>query len=210
MLWGHAIGFWDWWGFWLMIAGAGIGALTLIVTLVSSIILYRVSGAQQDQLVAEAAASAERTAGLEREAATARLELERLRARLAPRLLTQVQQNEITAKLRGTGAQDVTLVASPSTAESEWFVRVLGAPLKEAGWTVEILAGTPTATVLFPKGVVISYGIDWKHQMDPANPRAIAAKLLAEALKETGIDATAIPGAIDPPRTMQITISERW
>jgi hypothetical protein len=210
MLWGHAIAFWDTWGFRLMIAGAALGGLALFVSLASSVILYAVSEAQQAQFAGDVQASRERTAALEKEAADARLEQDRLKARLAPRLLTQAQQNEITAKLSEAEKQYVTIVASPSTPESEWFARILGAPLSAAGWKVEGLPGTPTATVLFPKGVVISYGVELARALNPDDPRAKAATALAEALKDIGIDATAIPGRIAAPRTMSITISERW
>jgi hypothetical protein len=82
-------------------------------------------------------------------------ETARLRKQLAPRLITQAQQNELTEKLSEFKNQRGTIVASPSTPESEWFVRVLTAPLVAAGWKIDILPGTATATVLFPTGVIV-------------------------------------------------------
>ena len=105
--------------------------------------------------------------------------------------------------------QFVAILPSPSTSESEWFMRVLGAPLASAGWQLEMLPGTPTPTMLQPKGVVIQWALDesraWNNQPD----RAATAEALATALKGVGISSTAIPGLLPHPRTMMITINER-
>ena len=87
-------------------------------------------------------------------------ETAKLRKQLAPRLITQAQQNELTAKLSEFKNERGTIVASPSTPESEMFVRVLAAPLLAAGWKIDILPGTSTATLLFPTGVMVWYAAD--------------------------------------------------
>lgn len=138
-------------------------------------------------------------------------ETAKLRKQVAPRLITQAQQNELAATLSKFKNQRATIVASPSTPESEWFARVLGAPLKEAGWNLEILPGTPTATVLFPTGVVVSYAANLsKTIFDPENTeRAAPAVALVEKLKEYGINSTALPGLVKSPNTIEIVISGR-
>ena len=87
MLWGYSLAFWDSLGFWLMIAGAVVGGVALLITLASSIILYRVTSEQQAQLMRETSASAERTAGLEKETAESRLQYEKLKAAVAWRTI---------------------------------------------------------------------------------------------------------------------------
>jgi hypothetical protein len=138
-------------------------------------------------------------------------ETAKLRKQVAPRLITQAQQNDLTATLAKFKSQRGTVIASPSTPESEWFARVLTAPLKEAGWQMEILPGTATATVLFPSGVVVKYPIDLsKPNLLPENTELAApAVALIEKLKEYGISSTATPGLVKPPNTIEIVISAR-
>lgn len=132
----------------------------------------------------------------------------KLEAKLAPRSLTQVQQNALTEQLKGLPKQSGTIQASPSLPESEWLARVLGAPLKAAGWDVTILDGTPSATVLQPTGVVIQYGFDPSKPL--ANPPEGngAAAVLAKALRGLGIDAYATP-MIGVPNSIAIVITPK-
>jgi hypothetical protein len=96
-----------------------------------------------------------------------------------------------------------TVIASPSTPESEWFARVLTAPLKAAGWEMEILPGTPTATMLQPTGVIIRWPLDpERDNINDQGDGPEAATMLADALNELGIDATALPGFIQHPHTI--------
>ena len=90
---------------------------------------------------ARANASASEADARAKEAA---LQLEKFKE---PRLLTQAEQNALTQRLSGLTKQRGTIVASPSTAESEWFARVLVAPLRAAGWDMVPVPGTATATV---------------------------------------------------------------
>jgi hypothetical protein len=138
-------------------------------------------------------------------------ETARLRKQVAPRLITQAQQSELTVALSGFKNQHGTVIASPSTPESEWFARVLTAPLREAGWDMTILPGTATATVLFPAGVVVSYAVDLSKPVifPEKTERAAAAIALVEKLKQYGIDATALPGMVQPPNTIEIVISAK-
>jgi hypothetical protein len=156
-----------------------------------------------EETVAEskkAAAEANRIAEEER---LARVKLE---AKLAKRssLMSQAQQNELTARLSKFTGQRGTIIASPSTPESEWFVMVLGAPLKAAGWDITPLRGTSTATVLYPTGVVIGYPFTGKTIPDP-EPHAE----LAKALNEWGISATVTSSPLREGNTIEIIVSER-
>jgi hypothetical protein len=130
-----------------------------------------------------------------------RLELEQVKERQRPRLITQAEQNALTDTLSAFKNQRGTVIASPSTPESEWFARVLTAPLIAAGWDMKILPGTPVATVLYPTGIIIGYPI--------GQPTPEAAAKLADALNELGIAATAVPGVVVAPNTIEITISAK-
>src|SRR4051794_28190618 len=99
MLWGYPLAFWDSLGFWLMIAGAAVGGFALLVTLASSIILYRVTNEQQGQIASEARASAERTARLENETTVARLRYEQLKKEVAWRELDHFAAQRLAQEL---------------------------------------------------------------------------------------------------------------
>jgi hypothetical protein len=75
---------------------------------------------------------------------------------------------------------------------------------------MEILPGTPTANFLHPRGVIIQWALDPAHEaIDEQGDRAKAATVLAGALNALGIDATALPGLIQPPHTMAVIVSEK-
>jgi hypothetical protein len=124
-------------------------------------------------------------------------------------LITQAQQNELTAKLSEFKNERGTVIASPSTPESEMFARVLTAPLVAAGWKMEILPGTATATILLPTGIIVSYAVDMSKPVVLPSERSAAADRLVDTLKSLGIDATAVPGMIQPPNTIAISISTK-
>lgn len=145
-------------------------------------------------------------------AAEAELKLEQLRKAVAPRSITQDQQREITAVISGFADQRGTVIASPSTPEAEWFARGLTAPLLEAGWKMEILPGTATATALWPTGIIVWYAVDlskpliFPEKTDAAKP----ALALVDKLNSLGIEATALPGfQMRPTSTIEITISTK-
>lgn len=149
-----------------------------------------------------------RAAALEKQAAELRAANLVLETKVAPRRLTQAQQNELSSLLTKVDRQIGTITTSPMTPESEWFMRVLTAPLKSAGWEIEMRPGTVEPTILQPTGVVIGYA------MDPTNPRvdplrSKAADALAAYLSEVGVSATVVPALLQPPQTIAITITPR-
>jgi hypothetical protein len=153
-----------------------------------------------------------RAAEANQKAEEERLARVKIEARIAPRRLTQDQQHELTKRLANFEKPHVVLTVSPSTPESEWFVRILGAPLKEAGWQLEMLPGTAEATILQPTGVVIQVGISpdvrWLPGQSPTASFA-AANALAKALNDFGIAATAIPGVDVAPGRIKIVVTPR-
>jgi hypothetical protein len=148
-------------------------------------------------------------AELNRVAESEKLARVKLEAKIAPRSLTQAQQEALTATLTGLERQTGTVMASPSLPESEWFARVLTAPLRAAGWDMTPVNGTATATMLQPTGVVIQYAIDLSVPLPDQLHRSVAASRLASELNAMGIDATAVPGLITPPATMAIVITPK-
>ncbi len=137
----------------------------------------------------------------------------RIEARIAPRSMTQQQQNELTAKLAVLATQRGTIVASPSTPESEMFARVLAAPLRAAGWDFTVSPGTSTATVLFPTGILVHYdaGNTDRIEESEATSSGIAALALASYLNGIGVAATALPlpAALMGGKTIQVVISAK-
>ena len=202
--------------FWALLAVALAGGLVAFATFFA----FRWQG-ELDKLRAEAFAKYQVSAGVaiananasaasaNQKAEEERLARVKLEAKIAPRSLTQLQQNDLTSLLAGLPKQTGTIIASPSTPESEWFSRVLTAPLKMAGWEITILPGSATATLLQPTGVVIQYSADFNIPVQDQPERSKAAVALADALKSLGIDATAIPGIMQAPMTMQITITPK-
>jgi hypothetical protein len=166
----------------------------------------RIKGA--DLRIAEATA---RAAEANQKAEEERLARVKLESRVAPRQITQEQQNELTARLKDFKVRETTLIASPATAENEWFVRQLGAPLSAAGWHIKLLPGTATATILFPRGVVI-YALVPDGLFFPGKEQTgdmAAADRLAKSLTEFGIDATASPALDIAPGGIRIVVNSR-
>jgi len=187
---------------WFLIGGAAI-------TVIATILVVWMGNVKEVYLRTDLARTALAAADANEKAERERLARVKIEARIAPRLLTQAQQNELTAILSGLPKQHGFVIASPSTPESEWFARILTAPLTAAGWKMEILPGTATATVLQPTGVVVQYAIDPRAPFLEDSKESKAARRLADALKAIGIGATAVPGLMSAPQTIQITISAR-
>jgi hypothetical protein len=158
---------------------------------------------------ADAAKAHAEIAGANARAREAELKLEQLRQQVAPRTITQAQQNELTAKLSKFKGERGTMIAAPSTPETEMLVRWLAAPLIGAGWDIRILPGSPTATVLFPTGIIVSYPIPASGPTILPRDESPAAAALAKALNEAGLAATALPGLIAPPDTIAVTVSTK-
>jgi hypothetical protein len=184
---------------------------SLVIGVVSTVTIVWMTGVkeaywenlrrQSDEAISQANARAAEAIQKAEEERLARIKIE---ARLAPRNIPQDQQDELASKLIGFKPQRVTLYASPSLPESEWFVRQLGAMLKQAGWDAEVLPGTPGATILFPAiGVVVWYPYQ---EFPPGN---VAANRLAELLRELGFGAVALPNKVDPPITLTIVVTTK-
>ena len=167
---------------------------SLVVGVIATVAIVWAGGRKEEYLDRELAQSQERTAQLE----LARAQLE---AKIAPRRLIQEQQNALTKALVPLEKHRGNLIASPSTPESEMFARVLAAPLIAADWSITILPGTATATVLFPTGVVVQYS--WNGKV----PKGI--ETLVAFLNEAGINATAVPAPLTAPNTIEITVSAK-
>jgi len=157
MLWGHSVAFWDWWGFWLMITGAGIGAVALLVTLASSIILYGVTSAQQGQLRAEANAHGLHTLELEKEVTASKIEYERLKKQVAWRELNKETRSDLLAKL-STHPSSVTIIFIANDVEATAYCAQFVAVFRQAKWTVEIAGRTFLGP---PVGVVVTQNDVW-------------------------------------------------
>ena len=174
---------------------------------------------QSEQLRADAEASKAEIAKANESAAEANLKAEeerlariKIEARIGPRLLPQAEQIKLTDALKGFGAQVVTIQASPQLPESEWFARVLAAPLTSAGWEVTILPGDNSNNTIFPTGVIIRYATEWSAKNNGVPTKSPAAEKLAEFLRGLDISATALP-QLDPPmqlpKTMKIIVSTK-
>ncbi len=103
VLWGLAIDFWDKWGFRLMLIGAASGAITLVVSVLSSVILYHVSDFAQKELERETSRLSVEAEIARRDIAVAneralRAELELAKFK-APRVITPDQQVALVKRL---------------------------------------------------------------------------------------------------------------
>ena len=177
----------------------------LVLSALATIVGFWMANVRDGYLRIKLAASDSRIAELNEEAEVEHLQRVKLEAKIAPRSLTQSQQNDLAEVLSQTAKQTGTLMVSPSTPEAEWFARVLGAPLKQGGWNISWLPSSIGATILQPTGVVISYT---NLQPDPAAGK-LAAETLANWLTAAGIDATAIPALFPPPNTIAIVITPK-
>lgn len=195
------------------------GALSIGSAFISAWVGWEITDATQkeadtrikaaDVRIAEATARAAEATQKAEEERLARVKLE---TRIAPRQISQEQQNKLTIRCKDFNVQETTIIASPSTAENEWFVRQIGAPLAAAGWNIKILPGTAVATVLFPKGIVIEAhpSADGLFASNKAQTGEIAAaKCLAQSLAEFGIEATALPGLDVEPGHIKIVVNSR-
>ena len=173
-------------------------AVSLAVGLISTVAISWTGNIKEEALKRDLAAANiqaaqanERAAEANKKAEEERLARIKIEARIAPRTMTQAQQNEITDKLAHLPKQTGIVRAAPSTPESEMFARVLSAPLNAAGWDMTPAQGSPTATILFPTGVIINWAMDWTHpNMSEQGDRAVAAETLAGILNELGIAAS--------------------
>src|SRR5205807_115944 len=104
------------------------GALSIGSAFVSAWVGWEITDATQkdadtrikaaDVRIADATARAAEANQKAEEERLARVQLE---TRIAPRQITQEQQNELTERLKDFKVRETTLIASPATAENEWF-----------------------------------------------------------------------------------------
>jgi hypothetical protein len=195
------------------------GALSIGSAFVSAWVGWEITDATQkdadsrikaaDVRIAEATA---RAAEANQKAEEERLARVKLETRIEPRHITQEQQNELTDRLKGFKVRETTLIASPATAENEWLVRQLGAPLSAAGWNIKLFPGTATATILFPRGIAIYArlapdGLFFQGAEQTGD--MAAADRLAKSLTEFGIEATAIPALDIAPECIRVVVNSR-
>ena len=135
------------------------------------------------------AAANERAAQANAVAESEKLARLKLEAQLAPRSIGQAEQGALASKLSSFKNQAVTLQVSPSTSESEWIMRNLASPLKDAGWAISMLPSTTSATWLQPRGVIIQYASPQTADGEPENVSKIASGVLEEYLNSIGIEA---------------------
>jgi hypothetical protein len=139
-------------------------------------------------------------------AATAGLETERLRARLAPRGFADGQQDEIARELSAFNGQRVYVVTAPSTPESEIFCRALAYVFSKAEWQLVGTGSSSRPLVLWPAGVIVEWHVN---KGDATCPDAKAATALAEALNKTGIAAAACAGPRESLGAITVIISAK-
>ena len=96
----------------------------------------------------EAARLTERAAQLEKDAAEARLEQERLKALVAWRPWSPAQAARLEAAVRGSRA-GVLIEYDSSDTETRWFAINLGRSFEAAGWQVGLTSGTTAGAISF-------------------------------------------------------------
>ncbi len=187
----------EWWGGVLTTAAAWLGALAAIATIGALVFSNRASALKDEALEKFKAEATENTARLEKETASAKLELEKLKERHRPRELTQAHLNnpiwQTLKEFKNTRAQ---IVASPPTQESELLARGISVCLTSKGWTVEKLQGMPVPIFLSPSGIVIQYAVDPEYIKDRSKIDAEAVKpaaAIAAVLRACDLEAIAVP-----------------
>lgn len=198
-LWGNSLAYWDSWGVWLMIGGAALGLFALVASLSSSFILWKVSGLAQNELqskVAEADARAAEATLKANEADLARVKLEE---KLAPRRITQKDQNTISAQI--SEFKDVTggIGSSPRDIESMRLESGLHAAIASGGWN--LTRWVPTHTPMWPGGVLVTSTSD--------KPSQLAGVKLALAINSVGIFAIFMPTQESPSPQIFVTIGPK-
>jgi len=107
----------------------------------------------------------------------------KLETRLAPRHITQEQQNRIAEKLAEFKGTQVAFGVKPSTDESHWLMRWLASPFGMAGWKVEM--NVNPAEMKIHAGIMVE---------TTKNPQAIIiANKVVEALQAEGLKAGTVP-----------------
>jgi len=174
MLWGHPVAFWDTSGFVLMLVGAGLGLAALLVALISSVILYKVTGQQQAQLKIESDAASERIEKLRSQ----NVVLEKL---VSPRYL---EQQHAATKLKPAAASVTYWLTSVSDFEARFVSQQIEYLLQEAGW--KKFSGEPPAISFRSfeeSGIWVETG------EERALPTSQTALSLVDRIKDSDVDA---------------------
>jgi hypothetical protein len=111
----------------------------------------------------ETAKATERAAKLEKEAANAHLEQEKLKAKVAWRNLTPIMEEQLSHVIRGT-THTIMIGYISSDAESAYFAMQLSKAFKTAGWNTLTQSQTYNCVIL---GVCVP---------DPPTPATILAR----------------------------------
>lgn len=153
MLWGHALAFWDAIGVRLMFAGAIAGGVALALSLVSSFVLWKVSGLAQADLSAKTTSAHEHSLALEKEIASAKLETEQLKAATAWREIKPDDAAKLVSTL-SSHPGTVSFRFAGNDPEATLYALQIAKAFEHAKWT--ILSFTPTMfTGSFIFGVLI-------------------------------------------------------
>jgi hypothetical protein len=146
--------------------------IALAVAAVASFVIFRVSSEKDRELARFRSESQERTAQLENDAEQAKLEQERLKARLAWRTLSPELRERLVAALAAHPSRlNIEYVANDT--EAQYFAIQIAKSFEEAKWEIAMMQATHAGAVVF--GVWI-----------PNSPLTGAAEAQA-AFKEAGI-----------------------
>jgi hypothetical protein len=155
MLWGYPLEFWDWLGIRFMFGGALIGVLALFPSLISAYVLYRVADIAQSELQSktstlgvEISSARERAATLEKEAADARSETERLKQVVAWRTIAPVDALKLENALVGKPGA-VNLRFMDGDPEALFLTIQFSQILSKAHWQVAPGALKPANAIVF-------------------------------------------------------------
>lgn len=126
----------------------------------------------------------------------------------APRSLTPEQQKALAAEISVFKGQRVYLVASPSTSETEIFMRVLAYVFQLAEWTIVGTNSSPQPIFILPTGVIVQW-----YAPQGSDPMSSAEKgpslALAAALNKFGIAASATGGPMHSMGAITVVINTK-
>src|SRR5213080_1930181 len=190
----------EWWSGWADILGViavVLGGIWALVTLVGWAVSWKAGKLKDSELTRyqaetkQSIAEANKAASIaNQQAAAANLELASLQSKMAPRRLTQEQQERLASGVKPFAPQVASIWYGAGDKESENFSWDIAAALNAAGWKVFSPASTATLAQsgkpfgTIPRlqtGVVVSSNKD--------GPSMKAADALATELSALGFDA---------------------
>jgi hypothetical protein len=189
----------EWWSGWADFFGVTaliLGGILALVTLLGWTFSWKAGRLKDDALTRyqvdakQSIAEANKAASIaNQQAATANLDLARLQAKIAPRRLTNEQQERLASGVRALAPQLASVWYGAGDKESENFSWEIASALDAAGWKVFSPAGTATLAQsgkpfgTIPRlqtGVVVSSNKD--------EPSMKAADALVRELSALGFD----------------------